>query len=307
MSMSEGVPIAIAAANGRSPAIAISYETSILGASRESFGTPVLWCSQSFAHELCHDLFRDRFIADLRARIEHRSSSKKDFWRTFDAFENFEVGSATDNKSSSTQPPLILFSLKGGVGKLLAPYRKAPGGSFVSDGQHRIAVVPKFQRDLSARSIRFIRNIVLKEIDDLNGPDTVAAIILRVRETLIRQVRRRIRWRKVEAAPPSLDVPPSTRDLVLTFALRTGNPPPALGASCPAVGWARVFITAAQKVGHEPVRRRSNPTSLRNPLQRGSARTRVRRSARSYSRLAGGLQFAGRRSAWSDYSLAQCA
>ncbi len=249
----------------------------------------------------------------LREALQLRACpSQKRFWRLFDArvwSDPLDAIHAGDLDLSR----LCLSAFMGqiSVGKSTSVCEvwkhRAPQDNFlVIDGQHRLAASRELIPDLSSRDVRDICEIVLLEFEKLRETLPSLSLISHIRTRLIQEVSRRIRWRGPATYFSSYQFDPSTRDLVLYFAIHTGNPPPAMGYSRPAVRRA-CMSPAARKVDYESVRRRHNSANLRESFWQRRAKTYLSGRARANPYFDRGPQPARRVRARHDRAVGQCA
>jgi hypothetical protein len=241
----------------------------------------------------------------LRSWIESKSEpSQRHFWNFFDEIRS--VSSAYNATYALSRYALhelthLEFSL---------PRRKCTFASsqVVVDGQCRLAAYENANRDLSSRAIRSVLKLALNDLDNLENIETIWEVLETLNRSLVREVTQRVKWvaRDRNLHLEVYDVP-STREWVLGFLFRTGNPPPRSGL-CPADSRAFVtIITAAWREGYATVQGQKDSRSLRNTIRKRYTKARFNRSARSYASLGGVPQFAGRRRSRRHYPLAQCA
>lgn len=168
---------------------------------------------------------------------------------------------------------------------------------------HRPAV-----RTLSLRAIRALTRSAVSVIEKAEL-SSVSSLIQLARDTLSREIRQRVRWRASSensiAFPTLADM---TREQVLCFQLRTGNPPP-FDHSERRIGAVVVPMTLgnASKVDHETVFEQSSRRNIRNALRAGIHRATVDRSSQAASTSRGGPQSSRRRRLRTDLRLGETA
>lgn len=189
----------------------------------------------------------------------------------------------------------------------LSGYVEQSAPDVVIDGQLRLrAISVSHERDLSQRDIRAIAQRVLAELDGFEFASAPSLSLL-ARETLTREiaVRVRLRWtskgRPVFA--PSLLL---TRERVLCFLLRTGNPPPAnldrrMGADRVPV----LIGKASQRLEHGTICRRYYRGNLLDAVRRVRGATPLNKGPQDCKSAARRPKLAGCRRVWTDFPVAE--
>jgi hypothetical protein len=182
-----------------------------------------------------------------------------------------------------------------------------PEGPLVMDGQHRLAaVLNDARRDLSRRDILRVLQTVFDRITDCEAGRTFFEVL---DSSLVEEVAKLVR---LKDSRRNFDLQenraPSTREWVLGFFFRTGNPPPRSGRWRPASGRVPVnLFTAAWREDYAAVQGQEDSRSLRDAVREQRTKTRFNRGAQNHANLDGRRQSAGRRHPRPHRSLAQCA
>jgi hypothetical protein len=180
----------------------------------------------------------------------------------------------------------------------------------VSDGQHRwVVAYESSSRDLSVRAVRSVLLNTIEQLDNVGEAPTVFDLLEVLDNSLIREVAKRIRWRdRTYRFDLERNTAPSTREWVLGFLFRTGNPPPQTGKLSPADGWAIVtIITDARREDYATIQGQEISRDLRNTICKHGARARFNRGTQNHANHGGGWQPARYWLPLPDHSLAQCA
>jgi hypothetical protein len=191
--------------------------------------------------------WRSSLVRTFRGLTSKETIGQHHFWRVYD-FVDFSS-----------------FSDKSVAGAVRA-YRDSPDW--------------EFHRDISARNIRGIVAQLIRELEDYEVR-SAADILALLRTKLKKEVSSRVTWRGHRTSSDSSCSASSTHNLVHAFLIHTGNSPPAVGTSRPAVRRALVPFTNAPEVGDETVRRRKAPANLRNALRSRRTRAHLCRSTRA--------------------------
>ena len=197
--------------------------------------------------------FREAVIEKLRRWVDRRDQvsdlSQRHFWR----FVEY-----TSAASRSLIAHELGHALLSSSPKRITQRAQSVGGAtplFIVDGQQKLSAITHENWELSGRVIRSILETTLDDIESLEDFESVGDILDALSSSFAREVAKSVKWadRPRYADGPRRDVP-SNRRWVLSFILRTGNPPPALGRYCPATGRAIVVIfTEARREGYAAV------------------------------------------------------
>jgi hypothetical protein len=161
----------------------------------------------------------------------------------------------------------------------------------VIDGQHRFFAIDD-RAELSRRQILDVLAATLDDVERLHqfiDDYSLIDVVSILDQTLVQNVVIRVTWNKSSVIAYAGEHLPSTHDWVISFIIRTGNPPPAAGISSPAVGWAFV-ISNVQGGDCVSIQKRTFSRNLRNTLRCARAATRGHRGAQGHS-LARGRPF----------------
>ena len=235
--------------------------------------------------------------------VDDNGPSQRSFWNFFDHVAN--------RKSRRHAGFVIAHEL---FHEALAPRnRKRPAvirqpELAISDGKHRRISYENSSRDLSIRAIRSVLLTAIEQLHNVDRAQTVFDVLEVLDNSLIQEVAKRIRWRD---RPRSFDLErntaPSTREWVLGFHFRTGNPPPHSDKSCPAECWVIVTITDARREDYATIQGQEVSRNLRNAICGQRVRARFNRSTQDHANHRGSWQPARYRPPLPHYSLAQCA
>jgi hypothetical protein len=240
----------------------------------------------------------------LRTLLERNNGpSQRHFWNFFD--------NVVDSFRSYDQQEFfyeIFLDILSGRTPKSTDWQACPPAHTVIDGQHRRMGYTGATRDLSVREIRSILRIAIKRLGHFDDEWTVVDVLNVLNNSLVREVLKRVRWKVIHGFDPKNNlVAPSTREWVLGFFFRTGNPPPHSGKSCPAGRWAIVTITHARREDYATIQGQEISRNLRNTICEQRAGTRFNRGTQNYANHGGSWQSAGYRSSRPDHSLARCA
>jgi hypothetical protein len=254
------------------------------------------------------DKFRRSLAAQLRGWVERDNEpSQRHFWNFYDSIREHVSASRQDADRICLVGHSFGHCVLSGSRKNFTsrPFRHG----LVIDGQHRFSAFEKTNRDLSGRAIRSVLQIALDEIDNFEDAETIWDVLEVLDSSLTRGIAKRIRWadqRRSFGLQGS--TAPSTREWVLGFLFRTGNPPPAPGRPRPADGWAIVtIITDARREDYATVQGQKVSRNLRNTICEQRARAHFNRGTQNHANHGGSWQPAGYRHPLSHHSLAQCA
>jgi hypothetical protein len=232
--------------------------------------------------------------------------SQLHFWRFFDNVRDVRKHACAPHGTFEVANEVGHASL----GRVFAKNRlELSQGPLIVDGQHRLAALNDTRRDLSSRDILRVLQTVFDRIVDCETTRTFCDVLEILDSSLVDEVAKRVRLKNSRRSfDLQQNTAPSTREWVLGFFFRTGNPPPRSGRSCPADSWAIVnIITEAWREGYATVQRQEDSRSLRNTIRKRYTKARFNRGVRSHANLGGVRQFAGRRCSGRYCSLAQCA
>lgn len=217
------------------------------------------------------------------------SRSQRHFWRFYDQLLD------ADNR---------LPEFESGLSEFVE--RSAP--DVVIDGQRRLrAISESHERELSHRDMRAIAQRILAELDGFEFASTPSLSLL-ARETLTREIAVRVRLRCASKGrrpvfAPSLRL---TRERVLCFLLRTGNPPPAyldrrMGADQVPVPIGK----ASQRLEHGTICRRYYRGNLLDAVRRVRGATPLNQGPQDCTSAARRPKPAGCRRIWTDFPVAE--
>jgi hypothetical protein len=214
------------------------------------------------------DDWRELISERLRAwTIDPGSVSQKKFWRLHDVLFDCRIQSKIDIRSIAEIVIQSDSSLSRPSDEKLLPCLNVKSFEVVN-GQHRYFAIPKYRREISARSIRWVIQSCLKVIAQLEDRISSTAAIAILSNSFIKNTAKRTTWRAEPCFQKRGFGAPSTREWVLSFALFTGNPPPAVRATRPAETWALVTIdTIAQERADDPVPKPDHKRSVRDAVR----------------------------------------
>jgi hypothetical protein len=264
--------------------------------------------------------WRKKVVGEISGWAGSRLSdiSQSRFWRSFDAFDK-NVGRLLATSADwqmtvdldryeiedldlSTQVPTF---------DVLKTFDVA-----IFDGLHRAHVSQSLEwqhflleepvRALSLREIRAITRSVVNTIESADV-STVASLLKVTREALALGIGQRIRWRIIVKKSVSVSADPEmTREHILGFHLRTGNPPPFEPAErrAGAVAVLVVFLQAS-KVRNEQICKQNRRRNLRVALLKRCRPASIRGNAQTPPSSPGCPQPARRRRIRANLQLAE--
>ena len=271
----------------------------------ESASTVFISYSRTSWNPAAIDAFRRSLTDRLRGWVEgDKEPSQKHFWNFYDNVREYVSTSRQDaDRNVLVAHEIGHYLLNGGRKR-----SSQRGQIAVIDDQHRFVAFEKATRDLSGHAIRSALQVALDDLNSFEDAETIWDLLEVLDNSLVQGVAKHVRWVDQCYSFVLGSFAPSTREWVLGFFFRTGNPPPRTGQSCPAEGWVVVIIvTEAWREGYATVQGQEDSRSLQNTIRNRYTKARFNRSARSHARVSGVPQFAGRRRSWRHYSLAQCA
>jgi hypothetical protein len=279
--------------------------------------TPESWPSSKTASRICFsyssadnvaaaDEHRAAWLARIREYVEYDSGfAQVSFWRFFDTIR---AVARSEKLLRRALDVAVEFGQSSREYRLQNEILLAPTDELmIVDGQHRLAALSDARRHLSRRAIGLVLQTVIVRLSSCHA-NSVRDVLKVLENSLVEEVAKRIRLKNSRSTfDLQQSTAPSTREWVLGFLFRTGNPPPRSGP-CPAAGWVFVnIITEAWREGYATVQGQEDSRSLRNTIRNRYTKARFNRGARSHASVGGVPQFAGRRHSGGHHSLAQCA
>ena len=232
--------------------------------------------------------------------------SQRSFWRSFENFDR-DIEKALASTQSLDAAELVAFDA--GEMDLSTRIATLPTNTFdvfVVDGQQKLQFPPPMElyhildqravRSLSLRAIRALTQRAAREISSAEIA-SVASLLLLTREVLAREVCHRVRWRIVlKRSFFAGSVLEMVREDILSFKLRTGNPPSfdQHERRTGAVVVPGIFIQAS-KVKHEQVCNGNSRRDLRVAFRERRRSASFNRNSQTPPPAYGCAQPAGRR------------
>lgn len=268
------------------------------------------------------EFWREKVVDEIRGWAGHRQGgvNQSNFWKSYQSFDKNVAALLSAPKEWLGDVDLSHFK----IGELdlssRVPTLEQDNGLdfIVVDGLQRLQISPstksyhfqlkKSVKVLSLRAIRAITKNVADEIETIDAA-TVVCLLKAAKEVLSRGIDQRIRWRiVVETTACLLSAPVMTREHVLGFQLRTGNPPPfdPVKRRTGAVGLP-VISSQEPKVTREQIFGRNNRRDFQMAVRARRGSTSQYFNTQTHTSVARSNRPAGRRRLWSDLQLAQYA
>jgi hypothetical protein len=259
--------------------------------------------------------WRESVTASLRKWLDaDKSLSQRDFWKLFKTLQGEQTNPAELAKVLDFDCPseftFVQYAAGCGKTRSLATYfarklshEQLHDNIVLVDGQHRIFIEPKITIDLSARLIERIIRRTIFEIESRDDIDCLASLFGVFDASLSQSVAKEARFVLLFShdSPDRLNVK-TTRDDLMNFRIRTGNPPPAGCRTWAAVSCPRA-TSIVERQEDEQVQKPKSARRLRKSFCARRARSYLNRCSQNDPRAHRGAQLARRRHSWPYYLL----